>query len=55
MSNNDMLSDLQRDVANDLIEWKDSGAPVEAIVLSIQRMILADMRHVFANFNGEPK
>ena len=48
MSNDDkdLLTPKQRDVANDLTEWRDAGGPVEVVVLSIQRMILEDMRYV---------
>jgi len=46
-----LLNDKQIDVANALNEWRDAGGPIEDVVLSIQKMVLDDMRYVFADFS----
>ena len=51
--NHNLLDERQSDVASALIEWRDAGGPVEDVVLTIQRMILADMRKVFTSFGTD--
>ncbi len=53
MSDENVLDERQREVAKALIEWRDAGGPVEEIVLTIQRMILYDMRKVFGSFGAD--
>ena len=55
MNTFELLNDRQKNVANALNEWRDAGGPVEDVVLTIQQMILRDMRDVFKGFGTEDK
>ena len=54
MSEINFLNKRQTAVAQALIEWRDAGGPVENVVLSIQQMVIGDMKYVLTPEKKNP-